>query len=248
MREYVSGADYDAQYDAHYETEISYLTALARRQRGAILDLCCGTGIVTIPLAETGFEVVGVDLSPAMLEQAKIKAAGRTNPTFYLQDVLEFKTAQRFRLALMTGNAFQAFLSEDRIAALLTTVHEHLEPEGMFIFDTRLPEGYDLTLDDDFHLWSEYTDAAGNPVRWWVRQAAFDAEHGVLYFEMKEVYADGTERPSGEALKFTPLKTLLSLVQAADFEVVGQYQNWHLEPPQKRAAAMVLELKKPKRT
>ena len=245
MSEYGSGADYDAQYDALYEPEIRYLTTLALKQQGAILDLCCGTGIVTIPLAATGLEVVGVDISPAMLEHAKAKAASRSNPKFYLQDALEFDTAQRFGLALMTGNAFQAFLSENRIKALLGTVYKHLEPGAVFIFDTRLPEGYDFTLDDDFRLWSEYEDGSGKFVRSLVKQAAFDAERGILRFEFKDVYEDGAEQRSSEDLKFTTLDAILKLVRDAGFEVVGQYQNWRLEPLQADPAAMVLELKKP---
>ncbi len=244
-REYGSGADYDAQYSALYEPEIRTLTALALRQGGAVLDLCCGTGIVTIPLAETGLEVVGVDIAPAMLEQATAKAKNQTNPTFILQDALEFRTAQHFGLVLMTGNAFQCFLTEEDIAALLATVYEHLEPGGVFIFDTRLPEGYDFTLDDDFKLWSEYKDTSGNPVRFLAKQAAYDPEGGVLRFEMKDVFADGTVKPSSETLKFTPLATLLELAEASGLEVVGQYGNWNLELLREGAAAGVLELKKP---
>lgn len=244
-REYDSGADYDAQYSALYEPEIRTLTALALRQGGAVLDLCCGTGIVTVPLAETGLEVVGVDIAPAMLETARAKAADKNNPTFILQDALEFSTSQRFGLTLMTGNAFQCFLSERYIAALFARVHALLSPGGVFIFDTRLPEGYDFTLDDDFKLWSEYEDAAGNPVRWLVKQAAYDPEHGVLRYEMKDVYADGTVKPSSETLKFTPLETLLELAEAGGLEVVGQYGDWDLKPLRAGAAAGVLELKKP---
>ena len=82
MREYDFAADYDAQYSAAYEPEIRVLTELAKEQGGRVLDLCCGTGIVTIPLAETGLEVVGVDISEAMLAQAQAKAKGRQNLTF----------------------------------------------------------------------------------------------------------------------------------------------------------------------
>jgi SAM-dependent methyltransferase len=245
MREYDSGADYDAQYGALYEPEIRTLSTLALKQGGAVLDLCCGTGIVTVPLAATGLEVVGVDISPEMLSHARAKAAGQTNPTFYLQDALEFSTKQRFGLALMTGNAFQCFLTEGDIAALFAKVHTLLSPGGVFIFDTRLPEGYDLTLDDDFRLWSEYKDVSGNLVRWLVKQAAYNVEHGVLRYEMKDVYADGTERRSSETLKFTPLTTLLTWARAAGFEVIGQYGNWNLEGLREGAAAGVLELKKP---
>jgi len=244
-REYDSGADYDAQYSALYEPEICTLTALALRQGGAVLDLCCGTGIVTLPLAETGLEVVGVDIAPAMLQQAKTKATDPINPTFILGDALEFRTAQRFGLVLMTGNAFQCFLTDGDIAALFARVYALLSPGGVFIFDTRLPEGYDFTLDDDFKLWSEYEDAAGNSVRFLARQTAYDSEQGVLRYEMQDVFADGTVKPSSETLKFTSLATLLELAEASGLEVVGQYGNWNLEPLRQGAAAGVLELKKP---
>ena len=245
MSGYDSGVVYDTQYETLYEPEIRTLTTLARRQQGAILDFCCGTGIVTVPLAATGLEVVGVDIAPAMLEQAKTKAEGRENLTFYLQDALEFDTAQRFGLVLMTGNAFQCFLTEESVTALFAKAYTLLNPGGVFIFDTRLPDGYDLSLDDDFKLWSEYEDTAGNKVRWLVKQADYDAEHGVLHYQMRDVYADGTEQPSSEDLKFTPLETLLTWARAAGFEVVGQYQNWTLEPLTANPAACVLELKKP---
>ena len=245
MREYDFAADYDAQYSTLYEPEIRTLTELALKEGGAVLDLCCGTGIVTIPLAGTGLEVVGVDISEAMLEQAKTKVEGRKNLTFHLQDVLEFTTAQRFTLALMTGNAFQCFLTDEAVTALFAKAYALLRPGGVFIFDTRLPEGYDLTLDDDFQLWSEYTDAAGNPVRFLAKQAAYDPEQGVLHYEMQDVFADGTVKPSSEDLKFTPLATLLALATASGFEVVGQYGNWSLEPLHEGAGSGVLELKKP---
>ena len=243
-RVYDSGADYDAQYAGLYEPEICYLTKLALEQNGAVLDLCRGTGIVTVPLADTGLDVVGVDISEAMLATAKAKTKGG-NPAFTLGDVLEFGTEQRFGLVLMTGNAFQCFLTERDVAALLANVYEWLVPGGVFVFDTRLPEGYDFTLDDDFKLWSEYRDADGNPVQFLAKQAAYDAEQGVLHFEMQDVFADGTVKPSSETLKFTPLPRLLELIGEAGLGVVNRYQNWHLEPFQMGGAAVVLETKKP---
>ncbi len=241
---YDSGADYDAQYAELYEPEIRYLTKLAGEQNGPVLDLCCGTGIVTVPLADTGLDVVGVDISAAMLETARAKVKNN-NPTFVLADALEFMTTQRFGLVLMTGNAFQCFLSERDIRSLLAKVYEWLRPGGKFIFDTRLPEGYDFTLDDDFRLWSEYQDAARDPVRFFAKQAAYDAESGVLHYEMQDVFADGTVKPSSETLKFTPLPRLLELLQGAGLEVTNRYQNWQLEAFQEDGAAVVLEARRP---
>ena len=244
LSEFGSGEDYDAQYGDQYEPEIAYLSALALTQKGAVLDLCCGTGIVTIPLAETGLVVVGVDMAPAMLERARTKAGGRENLSFYLQDALTFSPDKRFGWVLMTGNAFQAFTDEGQIASLLASVNRHLEPGGRFVFDTRLPEGYDLSPDTDFKLWSEYTGATGQLVQYFVKQTRFDAERNILHIEMKRRYSDGSEVGSSTKLKFTPLTTLLSVLKGSGFKVVNTYKNWRLEPSQLGDASIVLELQK----
>ncbi len=244
LSEYTSGADYDAQYAELYEPEIKYLKRLALAQNGPILDVGCGTGIVTVPLAETGLETVGVDLTQAMLERAREKARGRDNLSFHLANALDFRLDTRFSLALMTGNAFQQFLSEDEIQTLLANIYAHLREGGLLIFDTRLPEGYDLSLDDKFQFYQTYTDPSGQEVRYFDKQTRYDAQTGLLSFEMKRRYADGTERRSSETIKFTPLETLLDLVQKSGFEVLNRYKNWNLEPFEAGAANVVLELNK----
>ena len=244
LSEYTSGADYDAQYNGLYESEISYLKRLGQRQNGPILDVGCGTGIVTVPLAETGLETVGVDLTEAMLARAREKARGQDNLSFLLENALEFSLDTRFALAFMTGNAFQEFLSEGDISTLLANIHKHLRRGGLFIFDTRLPEGYDLSLDSDFQASQSYIGQDGQPVRYADKQVRYDAETGILYFEMRRRYADGTERTSSNAIKFTPLEKLLILVQESGFEVLNMYQNWELEPLENGAANGVLELRK----
>lgn len=244
LSEYTSGADYDAQYGDLYESEISYLKRLALAQNGAILDVGCGTGIVTVPLAETGLETVGIDLTEAMLERAREKARGKSNLSFYRMNALEFELEQRFALAIMTGNAFQEFGSEDEISSLLENINRHLGAGGLFVFDTRLPEGYDLSLDTDFQPGQPYTDPLGQEVRYFDKQIRYDVETGILYFEMKRQYASGAERLSSNSIKFTPLETLLTLVQESGFEVVNLYKNWEFEPFEVGAADGIFELRK----
>ena len=244
LSEYTSGADYDAQYAGLYKREISVLKRLALRQNGPILDVGCGTGIVTVPLAETGLETVGVDLTDAMLSRAREKARGRGNLSFRLANALTFELSRRFALAVMTGNAFQEFLSEDDISALLANIRRHLRKDGRLVFDTRLPEGYDLSLDADFEFWQTYLDPSGKPVHYFDKQVHFDPSTGILHFEMERRYADGTKRRSSNTIKFTPHDRLLALVEESGFEVVDRYRNWDLEPFETGAANIVLDLKK----
>lgn len=244
LREFRSGAEYDAQFGAGYEAEIAYLTALAMRQDGAVLDLCCGTGLVAIPLAEAGLEVVGVDVARPMLEWAAEKAGESRNPRFVHEDALGLDLPRRFRVAYLTGNAFQAFLSEEEIRALLRAVHRHLEPGGSLVFDTRLLEGYDLSLDQEFLDAGTYLDPRKRRVRYLEKQAGYDPARGVLAIETKRVLPDGTERLSGIDLKFTPFDRLRSLVGEMGFELVGAYGSWRRDPFEPTGPDVVMEMKR----
>jgi SAM-dependent methyltransferase len=63
-------------YDLLFEAEphSTFYKALARRQKGSVLELACGTGQLLIPIADLGFRSVGVDLHPAMLSAARGRA------------------------------------------------------------------------------------------------------------------------------------------------------------------------------
>ncbi len=244
LSEFFSGVDYDAQYGNQYEGETAYLKRLALQQNGAILDVCCGTGIVTVPLAETGLETVGIDITGAMLARAEEKGAGKDTLSFRLTNALEFALDTRFALAVMTGNAFQGFLGDEEVLLLLSNIHTHLNEGGLLVFDTRLPEGYDLSIDDDFQLWSTYTLPDGRDVRFFDKQTRYDAEKGILYYEMRRKYSDGQLRHSSINLKFTPLEKLLALVRKSGFEIVNLYKNWELESFEEGSANGVFEVRK----
>ena len=244
LSEFTSGADYDAQYADQFEPEITTLTRLAKEQNGAILDIGCGTGIVTIPLAKLGFETVGVDLSEPMLAQAREKAE-LPNLEFVLGDALEFTLTKTFNLAIMTGNAFQGFLGKAALTRLLKSIHAHLEPGGLFVFDTRLPEGYGLGP-TDFELWQTYVDHEAREVRYFGRKAAFNSETNVLSYEMKRVYPDGREVGSSIALSFTPYQELRSLLERSGFEILEVYGSWGLEPFEQGAEKGVFKVRRDK--
>ena len=71
---YADGAWYDAEY-VHIGGDIPYYEQVACETDGPILELACGTGRLTFPMAATGVKVVGVDNSTAMLARAEAKRA-----------------------------------------------------------------------------------------------------------------------------------------------------------------------------
>lgn len=94
--------------------EMPVLLPLARWMGGPILDLACGTGRTTLPLAQAGFEVIGVDMSEPMLARAREKAHELGLAVdFQLQDCRRLDVPVVARMTTMTGNTFQEFLTND---------------------------------------------------------------------------------------------------------------------------------------
>src|SRR6266536_3907628 len=115
------------RYDIHENnTGVPFYTALAQETGGPVLELACGTGRVSIPIARLGFAVTGLDIVPGMVERASSKAVGL--PTRWIEgDARTFDLGEQFRLIFLTGNAFQAFLTNADQEALLQRVRAHLD-------------------------------------------------------------------------------------------------------------------------
>ncbi len=240
---YHSGADYDAHFAARYEPDIRYFTALADRIRGSILDICCGTGIITIPLAELGYETVGVDISPAMLSHARSKAPHLTNLLLLNEDALTFQLGRRFDLALMTGNSFQQFHTDGDVRTLLHNLYLHLREGATFVFDTRLLDGSDVSTTEEYELWESYLGAAGQEVTAHFKQR-FDPTRRLLTYDFKDVYEDGGVQYAQETLRFMTLDEVERLLAEMGFTIVARYGDWEYTPFAAGDPYVVFELTK----
>jgi SAM-dependent methyltransferase len=140
------GRDYADAYDAiyrakDYQGEVDLIERiLARHALGGprrLLDLGCGTGNHALPLAQRGHSVVGVDRSPGMLAQARVKAAvaGAHSVVFRDGDIRELDLGQRFDAVLMMFTVLGYQVEDADVNGALASVRRHLEPGGLFIFD-----------------------------------------------------------------------------------------------------------------
>ena len=70
---------YDANIYDGMNTDLAdlpfYKRWLPKKKDARILELCCGTGRLTLPIAKDGYDISGVDFTSSMLEQAKVKAS-----------------------------------------------------------------------------------------------------------------------------------------------------------------------------
>lgn len=110
--------------------DIPFYAGLAREtasQGLPVLELGCGTGRVTIPVAQTGARTTGLDNAAPMLDIARRKAmdAG-VDATWVEGDMASFSLPDRFGLVIIPFRSFSLLLTEEAQKACLSCIREHL--------------------------------------------------------------------------------------------------------------------------
>jgi SAM-dependent methyltransferase len=109
------------------------MAANAKHAGGSILELACGTGRVAIRLARSGASVVGLDLSPHMLEIARRKSMDLDNLRWVKGNMQSFQLDEMFGLIIVTGHAFQHMITPEEQVACLECIKRHLRPSAQLV-------------------------------------------------------------------------------------------------------------------
>ncbi len=126
---------YDAeQAERDITTEdIPFYIDLARQShdRGLpVLELGAGTGRVTVPIARTGVDIVGLDSSDAMLEVAREKSRDLANVRWVRGDMADFELDERFGLVIIPFRSFLLLTTVAQQLSCLRAIHRHLAEGG----------------------------------------------------------------------------------------------------------------------
>ena len=98
---------------------------------GILLDLACGTGTVSQMMAEFGWDVIGVDISPEMLSNAK----QHEKITYICQDMTMLDLYGTVDAAICTFDALNHLLSDEDLSSAFERVSLFMNPGGVFVFD-----------------------------------------------------------------------------------------------------------------
>nr|WP_179665825.1 class I SAM-dependent methyltransferase [Nocardioides panaciterrulae] len=125
--------------------EATFLTGLVAPP-ASVLDAGCGTGRITVRLAGLGYDVVGLDVDPAMLEVARDQAP---DLAWHHADLASFDLGRRFDVVLLAGNIVP-LLEPDTLSAVAERLAAHVAPGGRVVcgfgLDTdHLPAGCPVT-------------------------------------------------------------------------------------------------------
>lgn len=219
-----------------WSADFDFCAALAA-DADSVLDLGCGTGELAAALAP-GRTVVGVDPAAAMLDIARRRPGGDA-VAWVEADARSVRLGRRFDLVLLTGHAFQVFLTAADQRAALATIAAHLKPEGRFVFDSRNPAR---------RAWEEWDPAAA------VRQLdhaglgpveastghAYDETSAILtYTNSFRVVHTGAVHAASARIRYTPREELAALIAAAGLAVDTWLGDWQGNPYQPTARDII---------
>jgi len=136
--------DYDEQnrgFDADIPFYLDYCGIAGNR----VLDLGCGTGRVSIPLARSGHTVTGVDGSPVMLSRARVKSQEAGVSVTWIESALDrFEVTEPADIALLTFNTIAHILDYRELLGVFARAREYLRNSGYLIIDCVQPKEEEL--------------------------------------------------------------------------------------------------------
>ena len=206
-----------------------------------IIDLGCGTGVLTRELAAVdGRHVIGVDPAPAMLVVAR-RQPGAERVQWVEGDASALGTLEpegaEVDLVVMTGNVAQVFLDDAEWATTLRTIHAALRPGGHLAFESRNPD------DRAWERWTrdatyERIDSPHGPMECWLEVVSVG--NGRVRFDGHNVFtATGEVVIASSELRFRSQAELTESLLAAGFRVEQVYGDWEHRPVASASRVMV---------
>ncbi len=130
--------------DIRYENTVDFYRQILDREHLQVrtaADLACGTGSVTLLLAQQGLQVVGVDMSEEMLCVAQQKAQALENPPLFICQRLEqLQLPRGVDLAVSALDSMNYITDPACCQEAIRRIYRVLNPGGCFIFDVNTPE------------------------------------------------------------------------------------------------------------
>ncbi|GAB3499018.1 class I SAM-dependent DNA methyltransferase [Amycolatopsis cihanbeyliensis] len=193
----------------------------------SVLDVGCGTGMLLHAARRAGHtgRLCGLDPAAGMLERART----RTDIEWLLGDLGSVPFDREFGLVVMSGHAFQVFVTDEELLTSLAAIRSALTAQGRFAFDTRNPGARAWERWTPDHV-KEITDASGALVRMW-NEVDTPVTGDVVRFTTK-VTSPSWSGPqvSRSTLRFLDTGGLSSFLTEAGLVIAEQFGDWAGNP------------------
>lgn len=219
-----------------YDEWFIYLRELLNEygiNNGIVAELGCGTGSITERMSACGYDMIGIDNSPSMLDIANGKKAENNSNSLYLcQDMREFELYGTVSAIISLCDSINYITDGDELLQVFRLVNNYLDPKGIFIFDFH-PRYYykaivaDATIaedrDDISFIWDNY----------------YDEDENVNELALSLFIKDNTSSPNDNLFrkyeefhiqKGYTLSEMLDILQASGLTLLAAYDAFTHEP------------------
>ncbi len=244
----------DLMRDVPYKMWVRYIVDLLRRLDASftftrVLELACGTGTVALEFAKMGCEVVGVDISPGMVEVAREKATRlgvRQRARFYVQDISELNLPNEapFDLSVCLFDSLNYITDPDRLAKVFVRTILLLRPGGYFVFDLNSECALRENLFDQDNL---DADEEKTPIYYFWSSKYFEDQRLCrvdMWFAVKDERGDWVRFREVHWQRAYSIDEIKKMVEAAGWEWVKVFDAYTYRPPHDESERWYFVLRK----
>ncbi|MBQ6043477.1 MAG: class I SAM-dependent methyltransferase [Clostridia bacterium] len=239
----IIAAKYDIYNSADYDAYVSFVLKAFEEADipvTEVLDLGCGTGELSVRLADAGKSVTAADISEDMLSVLVSKSAGRDIQPVR-QDMRGLDLFGTVQGCVSAFDCLNYLLTAKDLEKAMSSVGFFMEKGGVFVFDVNTEYAYSCIYDgksyvyeteDSMLVWQSGYDANTRRCRFYL--TSFDETEGGLY----------SRRDCVHAQKFHPHRTISAAAKRAGFDILGVYGTPGFTAPEKTSAKNYYVLKK----
>lgn len=208
---------FDVDYDAWCDRLEELFKSFGKKPE-IVCELGCGTGSITSRLAKRGYSMIGIDLSPEMLDVAREKCCG-TDTLLLNQDMTDFELYGTVDVVICTLDGVNYLTEDGDIEKMLDCCKLYLNPGGLLIFDINTeykirnviaPETFVYETEDVFYTWQSELDE--DICDYYL---TFFVKCGENYKRFDEVHSERIYKD----------EFLLSALKSRGFEVFGHFDG-----------------------
>ncbi|RHW40982.1 class I SAM-dependent methyltransferase [Neobacillus notoginsengisoli] len=235
----------DAPYDDWAGFALKNWQKHGPKSEKSFLDLGCGTGEISLRLADSGFHVTGVDLSPDMLAVAREKADNTgSSIRFVEQDMSELEMDDKYGIIGIFCDSLNYLESEEQVRKTFGKAVKYLVPGGLLMFDVHSIEkvangfinrSFSLNGENVAYIWDSFSGEDPNSV-----------EHEISFFVRDEQDGKYDRYDEIHYQRTFPVETYRSWLEEVGLEVVSITSDFLTIEPAEESERVFFVAKKSK--
>jgi len=122
------------------EDDISFWKSIIKKYNArSVLELCCGTGRIGLPLINTGIEYYGLDISQPFIDFFSSKLSNHDKQKLIVSDATKFNLKKNFDLIFIGFNSLAHLLTNQYATSCFNSIRNHMHDNSIFGIDIFMP-------------------------------------------------------------------------------------------------------------